>query len=295
MPLWDEVKSNKDAIKCLDHGYVVLLDVMGDDKAIVDAARVSYGNATKLSADETLLRYLMRHHHTSPFEMVEFKFLLRMPIFVMRQHVRHRTASLNEYSGRYSVMSDDMYIPGVSDLAIQHANNKQCSGDAMAEEIGNQCIEMITESSNTALSNYKACLDAGLSKELARIQLPVSNYTELYWKIDLKNLLHYIRLRDDHHAQPAIQVYANAMYELIKRYVPVTCKAFDDYMSLSNTATLSRMDIGILRSLVSQDKWEEMTSQFESPEEYAKSSSMTMRELTEFMEKFNLHWRGATL
>jgi thymidylate synthase (FAD) len=203
----------------LDHGFVGLVDSMGSDSAVVQAARVSYGAGTKqVNDDRNLIRYLMRHKHTTPFEMCEVKFHLKMPIFVMRQLVRHRTASINEYSARYSVMTDEFYIPELEQIQKQSTTNKQ--GREESEWFFNDKREVqhaFQRSFHNAYKEYTSLLgkeDNGLARELARSVLPVGGYTELYWKANLKNFLHMIKLRSDPHAQWEIQELANAMYNL---------------------------------------------------------------------------------
>lgn len=210
----------------LDHGYVLLVDVMGDDNAIADAARVSYDKGTtQVRNNERLIKYLYSHDHSSPFEQVEFKFEVKLPMFVARQMVRHRTASLNEVSARYSVLEDEFYVPKLERLNTQHNRNKQQSSNEIVhnpEEVRNKIIELQQKSYQT----YKELLDQGLVRELARNVLPVSIYTKWVWKIDLKNLLHFIRLRESPDAQYEIKVYAEAMLDLIEPYVPITIQAY---------------------------------------------------------------------
>jgi len=206
---------------------------MGNDQSIVEAARISFGKdltTRKPEEDIKLIRYLMRNRHTSPFEMVELKFLLKLPIFVMRQHVRHRSASLNEYSGRYSVMSNEFYLPDKNREFGQSTSNKQQSSGFLSENESEEFLNLLNDSYETAYSNYRDSLGIGISKELARLQLPVSNYTELYWKIDLHNFFHYTSLRNDPgHAQNEIVQLAQLMYDLVKPHVPISCQAFEDY------------------------------------------------------------------
>lgn len=220
---------------------VRLVDVMGDDAAIVQAARVSYGEGTKaVSDDRALIRYLMRHRHTTPFEMVAFKFHLRMPIFVARQWLRHRTASVNEYSARYSVVPDDYWLP--DKFRKQSASNKQGSeGEFENDELKKR----MTMSCEDAFKLYDDLLEAGCSRELARSHLPQCTYTEFYWTINLHNLLHFLELRMDSHAQPEIQEYARAVYELIKPKVPLTVEAFEDFRL--SKMYLSRLEIEAIR------------------------------------------------
>lgn len=289
MTVWNDVKEDKNAVKVLDHGFVVLMDVMGDDASIAQAARCSYGKGTKsVSDDRNLIRYLMRHHHTSPIEMVELKFLLKMPIFCMRQHVRHRTASLNEYSGRYSEMTDEMYIPAASRFQAQSANNKQASGDILDEESASTCEFLLEDSYDTAFDNYKNSLAQGLSRELARIQLPVANYTECYWKIDLKNFLHYVYLRNDPHAQYEIRVFAEAMYQLVKPLLPITCEAFEDYWCAQNVGVFSRQEMALLKRLVSKDVWNALIDGHRDESGVAAKFELSKREMAEFIGKLGL-------
>jgi len=210
----------------LDHGYVLLVDVMGNDDAIADAARVSYDKGTtQVRNNERLIKYLYKHDHSSPFEQVEFKFEVKLPMFVARQMVRHRTASLNEVSARYSVLEDEFYVPELERLNTQHSKNKQQSSTEVIqnpEEVRDKIIELQKKSYET----YLELLDQGLVRELARNVLPVSIYTKWVWKIDLKNLLHFIRLRESSDAQYEIKVYAEAMLELIEPYVPITIEAY---------------------------------------------------------------------
>jgi thymidylate synthase (FAD) len=233
------------------HGFVRLIDVMGDDNSIADAARVSYGKGTRTASDNrNLIRYLVRHKHTSPLEMVEVKFHLKLPIFIMRQLVRHRTASLNEYSGRYSIMTDECYEPSEEYIQPQSQTNKQGRGGELSDSWKQSYKQKIYGAINKANVAYKFLIGqntphGGLSRELARTVLPVSNYTECYWKIDLHNFFHFCRLRMDSHAQQEIQDYAKVMYEMVKPEVPIASEAFEDY-SL-NSISLSRMEADVLQ------------------------------------------------
>jgi len=235
-------------IKVLDHGFVRLVDSMGDDSSIVDAARTSYGKGTKtVNEDRGLIRYLMRMYHNTPLEMVEFKFHIKCPIFVMRQQIRHRSANVNEYSGRYSIMTDDCYVPDLDRITKQSTNNNQGSSDEIlsnAQEIQDRMKSQIQNDMNA----YHDYLDDDLAREIARINLPLSNYTEFYWKIDLHNLFHYLRLRMDSHAQYEIRVLAEAIYELIKPIVPIACEAFEDYRL--NSSNMSSMELDTLRHIL---------------------------------------------
>lgn len=229
----EEVKYPDGCIKCLNHGFVKLVDVMGDDSSIVQAARVSYGKGTKqVNEDRGLIRYLLRHQHTTPFEMVEFKFHCRMPIFVARQWVRHRTANINEMSGRYSEMPDLFYVPEKEKITKQSTINKQGGSDEVMDDCNRYQAMMIAEQEE-AYKNYKFYIDSGMRKELARNNMPLSLYSEWYWKCDLHNLFHFLKLRLDSHAQHEIQVYGQAMAELMKPYVPLAWEAFEDYLQHS--------------------------------------------------------------
>jgi thymidylate synthase (FAD) len=254
-----------------DHGLVALLDVMPRfapvgktaDFAIVQAARVSYGHGTKqVNEDRGLIRYLARHRHTTPFEMVEFKFHHVMPIFVARQWIRHRTANVNEYSARYSVVKDRFYRPSLESLRQQSATNRQGGTeqvDAMTADEFNRYLDAV----EAHYADYQRMLDKGVARELARIGLPLSVYTEWYWKIDLHNLLHFLSLRMDPHAQQEIRDYANAMFALIQPIVPIAAEAFLDYNF--HSVRLSRLEIEALRTgepLATENKrenaeWEE--------------------------------------
>ena len=219
-----------DAIKCLDKGFVRLVDSMGGDNAIVQSARVSYGKGTsKVSQDRGLIRYLMRHRHTTPFEMVEFKFHCKMPIFVARQWVRHRTANINEYSLRYSEARDEFYIPDPDQIEYQSALNKQGRAGKVSNELKNKVIHYFNEISDRSFEIYSELNREGVARELARAILPVNLYTEWYWKNDLHNLLHFVGLRSDSHAQFEIRVFSDAMASYIKKVAPHAWEAYQDY------------------------------------------------------------------
>ena len=250
------------------HGFVRLIDVMGDDSSIADAARVSYGTGTRsVSDNRNLIRYLVRHKHTSPLEMVEVKFHLKLPIFVMRQLVRHRTASLNEYSGRYSIMSDDCYVPELDYIQPQSKTNNQGRGDdGLSDRWKARYQETINDIRYKCLIAYNFLIGnesiehGGLTRELARTVLPVSNYTECYWKMDLHNFFHFCRLRMDDHAQQEIQDYAKVMYEMVKPEVPIAAEAFEDYSLYS--ISLSRMELSVLQYMFEQFPLEQHSSGF---------------------------------
>ena len=235
----------EDAIKCLDKGFVRLVDAMGGDDAIVQAARVSYGKGTaKVSQDRGLIRYLMRHRHTTPFEMVEFKFHCKMPIFVARQWVRHRTANINEYSLRYSEARDEFYFPDPENIQFQSALNKQGRLGEVSDELKMKVRNYFEEISDRSFEIYSELNDAGVARELARAILPVNLYTEWYWKNDLHNLLHFIGLRSDSHAQYEIRVFSDAMAESVKSVAPFAWEAYQDYVV--SGLRFSRIEQGLL-------------------------------------------------
>jgi len=238
--------------KVLDHGFVRLIDVMGDDAAIVQAARVSYGKGTKKRyEDRGLIRYLMRHQHTSPFEMVEFKFHVKLPIFVARQWIRHRTANVNEYSGRYSVMEEEFYLPQPEELRVQSETNRQGkSEETLSPAQQAEFLENLKRTCDESYKNYRHIMDAGLAREVARIQLPLNLYTQWYWKIDLHNLLRFLRLRMDSKAQAEIQVYARVIADIVKEAVPLVWEAFEDYQL--NSVHLSAPELQALREYLDQ-------------------------------------------
>jgi thymidylate synthase (FAD) len=238
-------------IPCLDHGFVRLIDYMGNDAAIVQAARVSYGEGTKkVRQDRGLIRYLLRNAHTSPFEMCELKLHCKMPIFVARQWVRHRTASLNEISARYSVLDNEFYLPAPEDIAVQAKNNRQGRGDTLTPEQSAMVLEMLKRDATNAYTTYETLLgeEFGLARELARMNLPVNLYTQWYWKIDLHNLLRFLRLRMDAHAQYEIRVFADAIAALVADWVPLTWEAFSDFRV--GGRFLSRHEVAVLRDAI---------------------------------------------
>lgn len=216
-------------IPVLDKGFVRLVDYMGGDQRIVQAARVSYGSGTKsYRQDRALIHYLLRNDHTSPFEQVILTFHTKMPIFVARQWVRHRTARLNEISGRYSVMRDDFYVPETDQMREQSSDNKQARGsDVIAD--ANAVLEEMRDDQKLLYSHYEGMIEKGLAREIARTNLPLSLYTEWYWQIDLHNLLHFLRLRMDAHAQYEIRVYAEAMAKCAKAVAPMAYEAFEEH------------------------------------------------------------------
>ncbi|MCI4349901.1 MAG: FAD-dependent thymidylate synthase [Thermoplasmata archaeon] len=231
------------------HGYVVLVDYMGDDAAIVQAARVSYGTGTKSVRDDRgLIRYLMRHRHTTPFEMVEFKFLIRLPIYVARQFVRHRTANINEYSARYSIVPDEFDVPPPDEIRRQSTRNRQGRDEPLPGDVTDRFRADLERVSHDAYQAYTSALEAGIARETARLILPLAYYTEWYWKIDLWNLLHFLSLRLDPHAQEEIRLYAAEMAAIVRTICPVAYEAFDDYVL--GGVRLSRLEQIALRELL---------------------------------------------
>ena len=231
------------AHKVLDHGVIRAVDYMGNEAAIVQAARVSYGQGTDTPAKDTaLLRYLMRHWHTTPFEMAEVKLHLKMPIFVARQWIRHRTANINEISGRYTTLPTEFYVPRLEDMARQSKDNKQGRGDHLSMEEAIDAAVVMGQAGTAGFAAYNTLMDTfDMAKELARTTLPLSTYTEFYWKIDLHNLLHFLRLRTDSHAQYEIRVYADAIWMMVESWMPTVAEAFRDYRLESVTFSATEM------------------------------------------------------
>ncbi|WP_164659944.1 FAD-dependent thymidylate synthase [Tropicibacter sp. Alg240-R139] len=218
----------------LDHGFVRVIDYMGDDAAICQAARVSYGKGTKsVQNDEGLIRYLMRHWHSTPFEMCELKLHVKLPVFVARQWIRHRTANVNEYSARYSILDREFYIPAPDQMAAQSVINNQGRGEALQGEEAARVLEILKGDATRTYDHYEEMISQegqqGLARELARMNLPANIYTQWYWKVDLHNLFHFLRLRADSHAQYEIRVYAEAICDIVADWVPAAYKAFEDY------------------------------------------------------------------
>ncbi|MDF0598704.1 FAD-dependent thymidylate synthase [Psychromarinibacter halotolerans] len=260
------------ASEVLDHGFVRVIDYMGDDNAIVQAARVSYGAGTKhVSNDEGLIRYLMRHWHSTPFEMCEIKLHVKLPVFVARQWIRHRTANVNEYSARYSILDREFYIPQPDALAAQSTVNNQGRGEVLTGAEAERVLEILKSDAGRSYDHYEEMLSQdgqqGLARELARMNLPANIYTQWYWKVDLHNLFHFLRLRADAHAQYEIRVYADAICEMVKDWVPFAYAAFEDYrmggVTLSSKAVdcLKRMlkgeDVTQETSGMSKGEWRE--------------------------------------
>ena len=263
-----------DPFPCLDHGFIRVVDYMGDDGAVVDAARVSYGTGTrKVSDDRALLRYLMAHRHTSPSEMAVIKFHVKMPIFVARQWIRHRMSSTNEYSARYSVLDREFYLPRPEDLAVQSSDNKQGRGEALSPDAAADVLARLKANSEAAHDTYGILMsEYELARELARTALPVNFYTQWYWKIDLHNLLHFLQLRLDRHAQYEIRVYAEAIADVVRQWVPLSWEAFEDYRL--NAYTLSAPALAVVHrwlagetvtpaeSGLSKREWAELCARF---------------------------------
>ena len=245
----------------LDHGFVRVIDYMGDDAAICQAARVSYGRGTRsVSNDEGLIRYLMRHWHSTPFEMCEIKLHVKLPVFVARQWIRHRTANVNEYSARYSILDREFYIPAPEDLAAQSVTNNQGRGAVLGDAEAERVLRLLREDAMRCYDHYEAMISdecqQGLARELARMTLPTNIYTQWYWKTDLHNLLHFLRLRADSHAQYEIRVYAEAIGRITADWVPAAWRAFEDYRM--GGATLSATALDCVRRMV---KGEEVTQE----------------------------------
>jgi len=262
-------------------GFVKLLDVMGSDEEVENAARISYGKGTrKVSQTRNLIRYLIRHKHTSPLEMCEVKFHIKLPIFIMRQLVRHRTANLNEYSGRYSIMSDEYYLPEADYLQKQSMTNNQGREEAIPQK-GLLQFEFNRMYDGAQIA-YENLLNFELTKELARAVLPVANYTECIWKIDLHNFFHFVKLRADKHAQREIQDYANAMYELVKPKFPLCCEAFEDYNR--DAVTFSKQEMDVIRELLEYTDTKAALAGM-SIKAGTLEHKLGKRERTEFLEK----------
>ena len=271
----------------LDHGFIRVIDYMGDDQSVVQAARVSYGKGTKkVSEDRGLIRYLMRHRHSTPFEMCEIKLHVKLPIFVARQWIRHRTASINEYSARYSVLDKEFYIPSEKNLAIQSNINKQGRGKVLSKNRSQEALKMLKDDAERTYQTYEYLLNEtnegkiinknkeGLTRELARINLTLNTYTQWYWKTNLHNLMNFIQLRADDHAQYEIRVYAKIIFDIMKKWVPLTSEAFESYRS--GSVELSSEALEVIRTLISGKK----VSQ--------KDSNLSAREWRELMVVLNI-------
>jgi len=251
------------AIPVLDHGFIRVVDYMGDDAAICQAARVSYGKGTKsVQNDEGLIRYLMRHWHSTPFEMCEVKLHVKLPVFVARQWIRHRTANVNEYSARYSILDREFYIPAPEHIAAQSVVNNQGRGEALTGAEAARVLDILKTDSERSYDNYQAMISddgqRGLARELARMNLPANIYTQWYWKVDLHNLLHFLLLRADAHAQYEIRVYADAICSVVADWVPFAYAAFEDYRL--GGATLSETALECVRRMLKGEAVTQETS-----------------------------------
>ena len=275
-----------EAISVLDHGFIRVVDYMGDDSSIVQAARVSYGKGTKkVSTDAGLIKYLMRHWHSTPFEMCEIKYHVKLPIFIARQWIRHRTANVNEYSARYSILDKEFYLPAPENLATQSQNNRQGRGDVLEGEQAKQVLEILKKDAEQTYNNYELMLNerydgsiidknqTGLARELARMNLTLNTYTQWYWKTDLLNLMNFLRLRADDHAQYEIRAFADTMLDTLKKWVPITYEAFMDYrvggteVSAKGKAVLQKLikgeSVSMEKSDLSKREWNELMIAFE--------------------------------
>ena len=276
-----------EAIPILDHGFIRVVDYMGNDTSIVQAARVSYGKGTKkVNTDSGLIKYLMRHWHSTPFEMCEIKYHIKLPIFIARQWIRHRTANVNEYSARYSILDKEFYLPNSENLAAQSQNNRQGRGNVLEGDQAKKVLELLKDDAERTYSNYEEMLNEryngtvidenkiGLARELARMNLTLNTYTQWYWKTDLLNLMNFLRLRADHHAQYEIRAYADAMLDTLKKWVPITYDAFMDYR-VGGTEVSAKGKLIIQKLIKSENV---------SMEE----SGLSKREWNELMEAFDL-------
>ena len=276
-----------EALPILDHGFIRVIDYMGNDNSIVQAARVSYGKGTKkVNTDSGLIKYLMRHWHSTPFEMCEIKYHVKLPIFIARQWIRHRTANVNEYSARYSILDKEFYLPSKENLAAQSTNNRQGRGNVISDGQAEEVLSLLKDDAERTYKNYEEMLNerydgsvideskTGLARELARMNLTLNTYTQWYWKTDLLNLMNFLRLRADHHAQYEIRAYADVMLNTLKRWVPITYDAFMDYRVGGTEISSKGKDI--IKKLIRGEKI--------SIEE----TDLSKREWNELMSAFNL-------
>jgi len=275
-----------EAIPILDHGFIRVVDYMGEDSSVVQAARVSYGKGTKkVSTDSGLIKYLMRHWHSTPFEMCEIKYHIKLPIFIARQWIRHRTANVNEYSARYSILDKEFYLPESQHLAAQSQINRQGRGDVLKGEQAKKVLDLLKNDAEQTYNNYETMLNEkydgsvieegkiGLARELARMNLTLNTYTQWYWKTDLLNLMNFLRLRADHHAQYEIRAYADAMLDTVKKWVPITYEAFMDYrvggteVSAKGKTIIKKLikgeKVSIDQSGLSKREWNELMASLE--------------------------------
>ncbi len=282
-----------EAIPVLDHGFIRVIDYMGDDTSIVQAARVSYGKGTKkVSTDSGLIKYLMRHWHSTPFEMCEIKYHIKLPIFIARQWIRHRTANVNEYSARYSILDKEFYLPNQENLAAQSKNNRQGRGEILTGDQAQEVLNLLKNDAERTYDNYETMLNerydgsvidekkSGLARELARMNLTLNTYTQWYWKTDLLNLMNFLRLRADSHAQYEIRAYADVMLDTLKKWVPITFEAFMDYRVGGTEVSskgkkvlkdlISGKNINIETSGLSKREWNELMNAFDLDEKIVK-------------------------
>ncbi len=277
-----------EALPVLDHGFIRVIDYMGDDTSIVQSARVSYGKGTKkVSTDSGLIKYLMRHRHSTPFEMCEIKYHVKLPIFIARQWIRHRTANVNEYSARYSILDKEFYIPDKKNLAAQSTSNRQGRGNLINGSQADSILNLLKEDAERNYNNYEKMLNEtfdgkiidenkkGLARELARMNLTLNSYTQWYWKTDLLNLLNFLSLRADSHAQYEIRAYAELMLETVKRWVPTTYEAFIDYRV--GGMELSSKGKKVIKKMIQGEKCE------------YESSGLSKREWNELMSSFDFN------
>ena len=276
-----------EALPILDHGFIRVIDYMGNDNSIVQAARVSYGKGTKkVNTDSGLIKYLMRHWHSTPFEMCEIKYHVKLPIFIARQWIRHRTANVNEYSARYSILDKEFYLPSKENLAAQSINNRQGRGEVINGNDAEKVLGLLKDDAERTYKNYELMLNqrydgstideakTGLARELARMNLTLNTYTQWYWKTDLLNLMNFLRLRADHHAQYEIRAYADVMLDTLKRWVPITYDAFMDYR-VGGTEVSSKGK-EVIKKLISGEKIS------------IDETDLSKREWNELMLAFNL-------
>tara|TARA_B100000686_G_scaffold327287_1_gene386068 strand:- start:367 stop:1314 length:948 start_codon:yes stop_codon:yes gene_type:complete len=276
-----------EAISVLDHGFIRVVDYMGDDTSIVQAARVSYGKGTKkVSTDAGLIKYLMRHWHSTPFEMCEIKYHIKLPIFIARQWIRHRTANVNEYSARYSILDKEFYLPNPKHLAAQSKSNRQGRGDVLEGDKAKKVLDLLKGDAEQTYNNYEMMLNerydgsvidesaVGLARELARMNLTLNTYTQWYWKTDLLNLMNFLRLRADQHAQYEIRAYADVMLDTVKKWVPITYEAFMDYRV--GGTEISAKGKEVIKKLMTGEKLD------------IDKSGLSKREWNELMEAFDL-------
>ncbi len=275
-----------EAIPVLDHGFIRVIDYMGDDTSIVQSARVSYGKGTKkVSTDSGLIKYLMRHWHSTPFEMCEIKYHVKLPIFIARQWIRHRTANVNEYSARYSILDKEFYLPSPENLAAQSKSNRQGRGEVLEGDQAKKVLDLLKSDAEKTYNDYEMMLNErfdgttidenkkGLARELARMNLTLNTYTQWYWKTDLLNLMNFLRLRADSHAQYEIRAYADAMLDTLKKWVPTTYEAFMDYrvggteVSAKGKLIIQKLikgeDVNVEESSLSKREWNELMNAFD--------------------------------